>query len=89
MSEPIEDRCALDEGQKGDGKFFEPGADPTMAFDAAEEVLDFVPPTIIAAVKGRRTATRTLGCDADAGALAAQPRAKGVGVEALVAEDER
>ena len=85
MSEPIKDGCELNEGQKGDGKFFEPGADPTMAFDAAEEVFDFVPPTIIAAVKGRWTATQTLGWDADAGALAAQPRAKGVGGEALVA----
>ena len=87
MSEPVEERRELDEGQKGDGKFFETSADPAVAFNAAEEVFDFVPPAIIAAVKGRRRAARTFGRDADAGALAAQPLAKVVGVKALVADD--
>ena len=83
MSEPIEERRELDEGKKGDGEFFEAGADTTMTFNEAEEIFDFVPAEIVTAVKGRRTAARAFGRDADSGALAAQPRAKVVGVEAL------
>jgi hypothetical protein len=60
MSEPIKDRRKLDKGEKSYGKFFETGADETMASDAAEEVFDFVPAPIVAAMERRRTMARTL-----------------------------
>ena len=60
MSEPIQDRRELDEGEKSNGKFFETGADATMAFDAAEEVFDFVPAPIVAAMDRRRMTARIL-----------------------------
>jgi len=87
MSEPIKDGRELNEGDKSDGKFFETGADATMALDAAEEVFDFVPAPIVAAMERRRTTARTLWRDADACMLATQSRAKVVGVEAFVADD--
>ena len=87
MSEPIQDRRELDEGEKSNGKFFETGADATMAFDAAEEVFDFVPAPIVAPMERRRTTARTLWRDADACVLATQSRAKVVGVKAFVADD--
>lgn len=87
MSEPIKERGERDERQKGDGKFFKTSADTTMAFDEAEEVFDFVPPAIIAAVKGRRAAARCFFGMQTAGALAAQPLTKVVGVKTLVADD--
>jgi len=87
MSEPIKDGRELDEGEKSDGKFFETGADATMAFDAAEEVFDFVPAPIVAPMERRRTTARTLWRDADACVLATQSRAKVVGVKAFVADD--
>ena len=87
MSEPIKDGCELDEGEKSDGEFFETRADATMAFDAAEEVFDFVPPPIIAAMERRRATARTLWRDADPSVLATQSRTKVVGVEAFVADD--
>jgi hypothetical protein len=87
MSEPIKDDRELNEGDKGDGKFFETGADATMALDAAEEVFNFVPAPIVSAMERRRTTARTLWRDADACMLATQSPAKVVGVEALVADD--
>jgi len=87
MSEPIKDGRELNEGDKSDGKFFETGADATMALDAAEEVFNFVPAPIVSAMERRRTTARTLWRDADACMLATQSRAKVVGVEAFVADD--
>ena len=87
MSEPIEDRRELDEGGKSDGRFFETGAGATMAVDAAEDVFDFVPAPIIAAMERCRTTARTLWRDADAWVLTTQSGAKVVGVEAFVADD--
>lgn len=83
MYVPFEQSRELEEGGNNDGNFFEKSADPTKAFYAAEEVFDFVPPPVVAALKGGGTAARVFGRDADASALAAQAHAKVVGVEAL------
>ncbi len=61
MSEPIQDRRELDEGEKSNGKFFEMGADATMAFDEAEEGFDFVPAPIVASMEAAGQRRKLLG----------------------------
>lgn len=46
MSEPIEHRSELDEAEKGDGQLLVASRDPTVAFDASEEVFDRVPVSV-------------------------------------------
>ena len=87
MSEPIESGGKLNKTEEGDGEFVVTGADAAMAFEAAEEVFDFVAPPIVAAVEGHRPPARTFGRDADARALSAQTGAKSISIETLVADD--
>lgn len=86
MSEPIQHRGELNEAEEGDGEFIVSCADPSKAFDAAEEVFDFVPTAVVAAMKCHARASRTFGRDANTCALLAKPGAKRVGIEAFVAD---
>ena len=84
MSEPIEHCRELNEAEERRGELFVASADATVAFDAAEEVFDLMAAPVVAAVEGNGPAARAFPWDADARALPTQPRAKRIGIEALV-----
>lgn len=86
MSEPIEGGSEKDEAEESEGEFFVASADAAMTFDPAEEVFDLVAVAIIPAMESDGAAARTFGRNANSRALPAEPRAKGVGVEAFVAD---
>ena len=86
MSEPVEDRGELDEAEKRGREFFVTGADASITFEAAEEVFDFVPVAVVAAMVGDGVTARAFRRNTKAGALTSQSDAKGVGIEAFVAD---
>jgi hypothetical protein len=86
MNDPINDCRELNEGEKRDSEFLVSGAEAPVAFETAEEVFDFMTPTVVAAVKGYWPTSRTLRRDTDPRTLPAQARPKRVGIEALIGD---
>lgn len=76
----------MSEAEKGGGGFFVAGADAPVALDATKEIFHLMATAIVAAMEGHRPAARTFRRDADARVLPAQPRAKGIGIEAFIGD---
>ena len=87
MSEPIHDRSEVNEAQEGAGEFIVASADPTLGFDAAEEVFDLMALPVVTAVEAGGPQPTAIGRDAAAGALGEQARPEDIGIEALVGHD--
>ena len=85
-NEPIDDCRELNESKKRDGEFLVSGAEAPVAFETAEEVFDFMTPTVVAAVKGYWPTSRTLRRDTDPRTLSAQARPKRVGIKTFIGD---
>ncbi len=86
MNEPIDDGRELNEGNESDSEFVISGAEASVGFDSAEEVFNFVAPTVVAAVKGHWPTARALRRDTDRRTLSAQARPKRIGIETFIGD---
>ena len=84
MSEPVQGGSEVNEAEEGFGELVVASRDAAMRFDAAKEVFDLPAVTVVAAMESNRETAAALGWDTGAGALPAQPRAEGVGIEPSV-----
>ena len=87
MSEPIKHGGELDEGQEGGGELVVAGGDPTVFFDATEEVFDVLAIPVVVAMEPGRTEATLSGWNATAGMLGAQTVPEPISVEPFISYD--
>lgn len=84
MSEPIQNRGQLHEGEKRLGELLVAGADAAVFLDATEEVFDPMAAAIVSAMKAGGVTAAASWWDAAGGLLPPQTIPEAIGVEALV-----